>query len=65
MTRYKVWGMTARILVDAARVAYGEEPDFEVIHHLINSPMHPVESSNLENIVQHPFRRRDDDREPF
>lgn len=27
--RYKVWGMTARILVDAARVAYGEEPEFE------------------------------------
>jgi len=27
--RYHVWGMTARILVDAARVAYGEEPEFE------------------------------------
>jgi coenzyme A diphosphatase NUDT7 len=42
MTRYKVWGMTARILVDAARVAYGEEPEFEVIHHLINFLMHAV-----------------------
>lgn len=30
MQRYKVWGMTARILVDAARVAYGEDPEFEV-----------------------------------
>lgn len=30
MTRYKVWGMTARILVDAARIAYGEDPKFEV-----------------------------------
>lgn len=30
LTRYKVWGMTARMLVDAARVAYGEEPEFEV-----------------------------------
>ncbi|KAA8576256.1 hypothetical protein MFRU_009g01680 [Monilinia fructicola] len=29
VTRYKVWGMTARILVDAARIAYGEEPEFE------------------------------------
>ncbi|ESZ90133.1 NUDIX domain-containing protein [Sclerotinia borealis F-4128] len=29
LTRYKVWGMTARILVDAARIAYGEEPEFE------------------------------------
>ena len=30
LIRYKVWGMTARILVDAARLAYGEEPNFEV-----------------------------------
>ncbi|CAD6448008.1 2d167259-5b0b-4a39-bb73-fd8c18679e09 [Sclerotinia trifoliorum] len=29
LTRYKVWGMTARILVDAARIAYEEEPEFE------------------------------------
>ena len=27
--RFKVWGMTARILVDAATVAYGEIPEFE------------------------------------
>ncbi|KAK0746316.1 NUDIX hydrolase domain-like protein, partial [Schizothecium vesticola] len=27
--RYKVWGMTARILVDAATIAYGETPEFE------------------------------------
>ncbi|KAK4185508.1 NUDIX hydrolase domain-like protein, partial [Podospora australis] len=27
--RYKVWGMTARILVDAATVAYGKKPEFE------------------------------------
>ena len=26
---YKVWGLTARILLDAARVAYGEDPNFE------------------------------------
>lgn len=26
---YKAFGMTARILVDAARIAYAEEPDFE------------------------------------
>lgn len=30
LTRYKVWGMTARILVDAAKLAYSEEPSFEV-----------------------------------
>lgn len=28
--RYRVWGMTARMLVDAARIAFGEEPRFEV-----------------------------------
>ena len=27
--RYKVWGMTARIIVDAARIAYAETPEFE------------------------------------
>lgn len=30
---YRVWGMTARILIDAARIAYGEEPDFDVSQH--------------------------------
>jgi 8-oxo-dGTP pyrophosphatase MutT (NUDIX family) len=29
MTTFRVFGMTARIMVDAARVAYGEEPEFE------------------------------------
>ncbi|KAM0280386.1 hypothetical protein ACHAQH_004099 [Verticillium albo-atrum] len=29
VARYKVWGMTAHILVDAARIAYGETPEFE------------------------------------
>lgn len=29
MPRYRVFGMTARILVDAARVAYGRDPEFE------------------------------------
>ncbi|KAI1264138.1 NUDIX hydrolase domain-like protein [Xylariaceae sp. FL1019] len=27
--RFMVWGMTGRMLVDAARVAYGREPEFE------------------------------------
>jgi coenzyme A diphosphatase NUDT7 len=35
MQRYKVWGMTARMLVDAARVAYDEEPEFPVGHHAV------------------------------
>ena len=28
--RYRVFGLTARILVDVARVAYGEEPEFDI-----------------------------------
>lgn len=27
--RFKVWGMTARVLVDAARIGYAEEPEME------------------------------------
>ncbi|RSL39646.1 hypothetical protein CEP53_013906 [Fusarium sp. AF-6] len=27
--RFKVWGMTARMLVDAARIAYAEDPEME------------------------------------
>jgi len=38
-TSYKVWGMTARILVDAARVAYAEEPDFEHNSHFGDEDM--------------------------
>ncbi|KAL7927595.1 NUDIX hydrolase domain-like protein [Trichoderma austrokoningii] len=30
--RFRVWGMTGRVLVDAARIAYGEEP--EMAHNL-------------------------------
>ena len=26
---YKVWGLTARILIDSARIAYDEDPEFE------------------------------------
>lgn len=32
--RYKVWGMTARILVDAATIAFNERPSFEHNAHL-------------------------------
>jgi hypothetical protein len=33
VTRYRVFGMTARILVDAARIAYSTEPEFEYNRH--------------------------------
>ncbi|TVY64331.1 Peroxisomal coenzyme A diphosphatase [Lachnellula suecica] len=39
LTRYKVWGMTARMLVDAARVAYGEDPTFEHNEHIGDETM--------------------------
>jgi peroxisomal coenzyme A diphosphatase NUDT7 len=31
--RYLVWGLTGRMLVDCARIAYGEKPEFEHNHH--------------------------------
>ncbi|RMJ22986.1 NUDIX domain-containing protein [Aspergillus sp. HF37] len=37
--RYRVFGMTARILVDAARVAYGLEPEFEHNSHFGDEDM--------------------------
>ena len=38
-TSYRVFGMTARILIDAARVAYAEEPDFEHNSHFGDEDM--------------------------
>lgn len=37
--RYKVWGMTARIIVDAARIAYDETPEFEHNDHFGDEAM--------------------------
>ena len=37
--RYRVFGMTARILVDASRVAYGEEPEYEHNSHFGDEEM--------------------------
>ncbi|KAI9845834.1 MAG: hypothetical protein M1837_004514 [Sclerophora amabilis] len=39
LRRYRVFGMTARILVDAARVAYEEEPEFEHSSHFGDEDM--------------------------
>ncbi|KAF2674043.1 hypothetical protein BT63DRAFT_361155, partial [Microthyrium microscopicum] len=39
MNRFRVFGMTARILVDAARIAYGREPEFEHNTHLGDEDM--------------------------
>lgn len=37
--RYKVWGMTARIILDGATVAYGEQPEFEHNSHFGDETM--------------------------
>lgn len=39
LTRYRVWGMTARILVDAARLAYDEKPEFDFNEHMGDEKM--------------------------
>lgn len=39
VARYRVWGMTARMVVDVARVAYGQEPAFEHNSHLGDEEM--------------------------
>jgi 8-oxo-dGTP pyrophosphatase MutT (NUDIX family) len=39
LTTFRVFGMTARIMVDAARVAYGEEPEFEHNSHFGDEEM--------------------------
>ncbi|RPA86917.1 hypothetical protein BJ508DRAFT_372629 [Ascobolus immersus RN42] len=39
---YNVWGMTARILVDAARIAFGREPEFSY-----------VKEVGMEKLVEH------------
>jgi hypothetical protein len=39
MNRFRVFGMTARILVDAARIAFGREPKFEHNDHLGDEDM--------------------------
>ncbi|KAI5786427.1 hypothetical protein DFH27DRAFT_575463 [Peziza echinospora] len=31
LRHYRVWGMTSRILLDAARIAYGRDPEFECL----------------------------------
>ncbi|KAH7123838.1 NUDIX hydrolase domain-like protein [Dendryphion nanum] len=39
LSTFRVFGMTARILVDAARVAYDEQPDFEHNNHFGDEEM--------------------------
>lgn len=58
LSRFKVFGMTARILVDAARVAYAEDPEFEHNSHFGDEEM-------IERLMRMgrlgPIRRRTDE----
>ncbi|KAK2748349.1 hypothetical protein FQN57_001007 [Myotisia sp. PD_48] len=57
LERYRVFGMTARILVDAARVAYDENPDFEHNSHFGDEDM----ISRLQRLGRfNPVVKRDD-----
>ena len=44
--RYKVWGMTGRVMVDAARIAYGEDPEMEHLEDLGDAKF--IEEANVE-----------------
>lgn len=58
MKRFRVFGMTARIMVDAAREAYGEEPEFEHNSHFGDEDM----IGRLLRIGRlSPIRRHDDE----
>ncbi|KAI0482430.1 hypothetical protein GGR56DRAFT_186954 [Xylariaceae sp. FL0804] len=52
--RFLVWGMTGRMLVDAARVAYGEEPEFEHNSHFGDEAL----IRRLEDAGQLPEKKR-------
>lgn len=36
---FRVWGMTARILVDVARIAYGRDPEFDFVDNVGAEPV--------------------------
>lgn len=48
MMRYRVWGMTARMLVDAARLAYGEEPEFEVCFSRVHRAWYLIQGTSFQ-----------------
>lgn len=58
LTRYRVFGMTARILVEAARIAYAQEPEFEHSRHFGDEEIieRLLDEGRLDEV------RKDDDR---
>lgn len=60
--RFKVWGMTARVLVDAARIAYGEEPEME--HNETFGDMDIIDTADQEgNLGETTEVKKEDDAE--
>jgi len=39
LRKYRIWGMTARIMVDVARIAYGKDPEFDFSQHIGDEEM--------------------------
>ncbi|KAF8242349.1 hypothetical protein K440DRAFT_121856 [Wilcoxina mikolae CBS 423.85] len=56
LKKYRVWGMTARILVDLARIAYGRDPEFDFNTEMGDEPMimELIESGQMEEKVKKP-----------
>jgi len=57
--RFRVFGMTGRIMVDAARVAYGQDPEFEHTPHLGDEEM--IARMLREGKLGEKLRKRYDD----
>lgn len=57
--RYMVWGMTGRMLVDCARVAYGREPEFEHNKHFGDEAL--IEKAASAGRLKEKKRRLDDE----
>ncbi|TDZ27148.1 Peroxisomal coenzyme A diphosphatase 1 [Colletotrichum spinosum] len=57
--RFKVWGLTAHMLVDAARIAYGKDPEFECNPHFGDEEI--ILEAEREGSLVEKKRKRDDD----
>jgi hypothetical protein len=60
--RFKVWGLTARVLVDAARIAYGEEPEVEHNSHYGDEKIIGVaeREGSFEDVGKPPKKTKDE-----
>ncbi|KZL82299.1 nudix domain-containing protein [Colletotrichum incanum] len=56
--RFKVWGLTAHMLVDAARIAYGKDPEFECNSHFGDEEI--ILQAEREGSLVDKKRKRDD-----